>query len=193
MIWQSRSDYSEQLSMLLAMHAAPVLRGSKISNIVTIRRADLKPILRLLQGTGLCFASIGSMDEKTILLLYRRRETEAYLREDAVREILRQEGYELENSGIPHLLTQLSRRIRNGRKSGNCFPHEIGVFLGYPPEDVKGFIENKGAACKLSGYWKVYGDPEEAACLFRRFDEDKDYAMDQVARGIPIREIAVSF
>ena len=24
------------------------------------------------------------------------------------------------------------------------FPHEIGLFLGYPPEDVLGFIENKG-------------------------------------------------
>jgi len=24
------------------------------------------------------------------------------------------------------------------------FPHEIGVFLGYPLEDVMGFISNKG-------------------------------------------------
>ena len=38
------------------------------------------------------------------------------------------------------------------------FPHEIGLFLSYPPEDVQGFIDHHARDFKLSGLWKVYGD-----------------------------------
>ncbi len=38
------------------------------------------------------------------------------------------------------------------------FPHEIGLFLGYPPEDVCGYIRNKGKCQKCTGHWQVYGD-----------------------------------
>ena len=41
------------------------------------------------------------------------------------------------------------------------FPHEIGIFLGYPLADVAGFIRNKGRNCKCIGTWKVYGDAFE--------------------------------
>ena len=57
-----------------------------------------------------------------------------------------------------------------GKLQGNCeFPHEIGLFLGYPPEDVKGFIENHAKNYKFTGYWKVYGDEAEAKKLFDRY------------------------
>lgn len=36
-------------------------------------------------------------------------------------------------------IVQLMRRISECKE----FPHEIGLFLGYPPEDVCGFIEGK--------------------------------------------------
>lgn len=49
------------------------------------------------------------------------------------------------------------------------FPHEIGLFLGYPVEDVKGFIENKASCAKCVGYWKVYGDEEKAQKLFNQY------------------------
>lgn len=52
-------------------------------------------------------------------------------------------------------------------QSAPDFPHEIGLFLGYPAEDVKGFIENKAACSKCSGCWKVYGDEQAARILFK--------------------------
>jgi hypothetical protein len=54
------------------------------------------------------------------------------------------------------------------RESGP-FPHEVGFFLGYPPEDVIGFMENNGKGCKLCGTWKVYGDVEKARACFREY------------------------
>ena len=48
------------------------------------------------------------------------------------------------------------------------FPHEIGVFLGYPLDDVRGFIENPHGG-KVCGTWKVYGDEAQAEKAFERF------------------------
>ena len=50
-----------------------------------------------------------------------------------------------------------------------AFPHEIGLFLSYPPEDVRGFIEHKGHESKCDGCWKVYGDAERAKKTFRTY------------------------
>ena len=52
-------------------------------------------------------------------------------------------------------------------QKAEAIPHEIGLFLGYPPDDVEGFIENRARAFKCPGYWKVYGDEEKAKAQFR--------------------------
>ena len=49
------------------------------------------------------------------------------------------------------------------------FPHEIGLFLGYPPEDVDGFIRNGARCAKCVGPWKVYGDEQAARCKFAQY------------------------
>ncbi len=35
---------------------------------------------------------------------------------------------------------------------GKQFPHEMGLLLGYPVEDVVGFMENNGKNYLYSGY-----------------------------------------
>ncbi|MFQ7119107.1 MAG: DUF3793 family protein, partial [Intestinibacter sp.] len=45
-------------------------------------------------------------------------------------------------------------------------PHEIGLFLGYPLCDVKGFIYNNGKNYKFSGPWKVYDNESETILYF---------------------------
>ena len=49
------------------------------------------------------------------------------------------------------------------------FPHEVGLFLSYPPEDVQGFIDHRAEDFKCAGLWKVYGDEQRAQLLFDRF------------------------
>lgn len=41
--------------------------------------------------------------------------------------------------------------------------------LGYPAEDVQGFIENETKECKCVGCWKVYGDVEQAQKKFEQY------------------------
>ena len=71
------------------------------------------------------------------------------------------------------------------------FPHEVGLFLGYPPEDVKGFIELGGRQSKASGYWKVYGDVDRAQKQFERFSKCTGVYLKCLERGLPFTKLAV--
>ena len=68
------------------------------------------------------------------------------------------QGYPKKTGAVNHsgvnvheLIAELSRRVR---ENGD-FPHEVGFFLGYPPSDVKCFIEERFRKCR-EVYWKVW-------------------------------------
>jgi hypothetical protein len=49
------------------------------------------------------------------------------------------------------------------------FPHEIGLFLGYPLKDVEGFIRNQQTSVAGRTLWRVFGEPTESLALMQRF------------------------
>ena len=99
---------------------------------------------------------------------------------------LRREGYaDLRQERCLH---ELMRRLQRFE----AFPHEIGLFLSYPPEDVRGFIEHKGHESKCEGCWKVYGDAERAKKTFRTYKKCTDCYCRQQAKGVPIARLAVA-
>ena len=59
---------------------------------------------------------------------------------------------------MENCLNLLRMRLECYLQKEQLFPHEIGVFLGYPPEDVKAFIKQNGKGAVLCGYWKVYSN-----------------------------------
>lgn len=71
-------------------------------------------------------------------------------------------------------------------------PHEIGLFLGYPAEDVKGFIENKAASSKCSGCWKVYGDEQTAMNLFEEYRKCTEICYRKWKNGADVEQLTVS-
>ena len=117
----------------------------------------------------------------SLIYLYRKTELLRLLAEPAVLNFLKGSGYETEGGG-DQLLRQLSRRLCLEEE----FPHEIGVFLGYPLEDVEGFIRHRGRNFSLCGYWKVYGDPEEAQIKFERYRCCTVHCMEQLRSGVSI-------
>ena len=66
-------------------------------------------------------------------------------------------GYFTDN-GISNVLNELLKRL----SYCEIFPHEIGIFLGYPLEDVVGYEKYSGTKTKFSGAWAVYGNVAEA-------------------------------
>lgn len=98
-----------------------------------------------------------------LVYVYRPAQIEALLKNSDVRRFLCSEGYC--PGTADELLAQLSQRLC----CEGDFPHEIGIFLGYPLEDVKGFIDNKGKNCQSCGSWKVYCNAGEKEALFDKY------------------------
>lgn len=89
---------------------------------------------------------------------------------------------------MPAALERLMQRL----EIGSAFPHEIGLFLGYPLGDVVGFIQNEGKNCKCAGCWKVYCDEHKARELFARFDQCREIYGKLWAQGKSIWQLTVA-
>lgn len=54
--------------------------------------------------------------------------------------------------------------------------------LGYPIEDVRGFIEHNGCGCLYSGYWKVYRNVPLKKKMFEDFEKAKESVIQLLLR-----------
>jgi hypothetical protein len=113
---------------------------------------------------SLKFAEISSNGFSVLVFIYRAEAVGRALSSEGARRLLEELGYGESLRSVDSCVGEVVRRSRGG------IQHEIGIFLGYPPEDVRGFMENRGRNSKLSGYWKVYGD---AVCALKKFEEYK--------------------
>lgn len=192
---RKRMNQEGRLSLTVAMHAAPLLFGNKIANIITISAGSYQGICRLLQGTNISVRPLRAGKRRVIVFLYRREALREYLNLPECRKLLRETGYlvgrEVQKEDLKKLLSRLARRVSFYHSGEISYPHEIGLFLGYPIEDVRGFLEKQGRDCLYSGYWKVYADVAGAKKLFLRFEDDRAQAVAEVIRGRRICEIAV--
>ena len=108
------------------------------------------------------------------------------LRDARASELLRQAGYEDESCA--RCVARLACRFR---ESGE-FPHEVGLFLSYPPEDVKGFIDHRANDFKCAGLWKVYGDEAKAQALFAKFKKCTEIYCALWQSGSKLEQLAVA-
>lgn len=95
--------------------------------------------------------------------LYRPDRLRRDLSDSHAQRILSARGYPVGDADRCLVTLAAPPALRSG------IPHEVGLFLGYPPEDVSGFISARGKASKCVGTWKVYGDVAAAQRTFARY------------------------
>ncbi len=151
---------------------APTLAGIKTGSLFRCRYENLDEMRdtvrrwdRRLREKGVRILPLRCRDHFALIYLYRPARLAADLRDDAAGAILRQCGYAPEHTG-----KCIARLIRRLQESAD-FPHEIGLFLGYPPEDVSGFITHHACGYQCAGCWKVYGDAEKCRRLFAKYKQ----------------------
>ncbi len=153
------------LTDLVVIHCAPTLADIKCSSLVCL--ASLSSFdegeLGGLGRKGLSFRFLTNRKGCPLLFLYRKKKLEAVISGEAS-PLLEKLGYD--TSSVERSLDMLGRRMAE-----DDFPHEVGIFLDYPLEDVRSFVENRGENFILSGVWKVYHNPEKAEMTFRRYSE----------------------
>ena len=172
--------------------AAPTLAGIKTGSLFPYyyrSREELGKEMgrlnRLLIPRGLRLVLLRLTERSALLYLFRPSALEKDLRDCTACELLRGAGYPCAGCGA--CLRYLLKRFQSGAE----FPHEIGLFLSYPPEDVKGFLtdrDNYKAVC----LWKVYGDEEKAARLCARYKKCTECYCRLWQKGRRLEQLAVA-
>ncbi len=179
-----------ELGFRVAAHCAPVLKNVKVSNIMSVKRGTWRKIWRTFQGSPVQCVPIYVDLDKEVLLLYRPRQLEAHLRKRENREFLERYGYE--EVSVSGVIDRLRVRYKRFAREKKEFPHELGVILEYPVEDVEGFICHGGRNCLMEKYWKVYHNLEGARAAFDRYDQAREEAMAEIIAGYPLQRVTVS-
>lgn len=176
----------------LIEHCAPTLAGIKCASLFNyfyknkpLVREEIKEINNLLNYKGVYIDVLIWRDDSALIYVYRKAMLEKDLQCHGVYEMLKKYGYEI--CEIESCIEHLKYRIKNS----SCFPHEIGIFLGYPLEDVCGFIENGGKNCECCGMWKVYCNKDEKDKLFKKFQKCKDVYLRIFCEGRSLVQMTV--
>ena len=172
---------------------APTLAGIKTGSLFPCpyqsRQAlmsEIRALNRRLSPKGLILLPVRYLDGKALLYFYRPSNLRQDLKDRLATQVLEQAGYSCSKS--EQCVVRLIRRL----KENEDFPHEIGLFLSYPPEDVKGFIDNRACNFKCSGLWKVYGDEARAQAMFARFRKCTEIYCKLWQEGSSIEQLAVA-
>lgn len=150
-------------------NCAPVLGGLKTGSLFSCRmdesalKSQITALNQKLSIKGIYIFILKTTPEFSLIYVCRKTKLEKDMESDEVRSYLRKIGY------VSFTFEALVDTLRRRFTQDLSFPHEIGLFLSYPLEDVKGFIKNKGNNFKLCGYWKVYNDEKYAKILFGRY------------------------
>ncbi len=182
---------------ILAYNCAPCFAGIKPSNLVSVSMEEFKQIssinLEFLKGKGFFIKVLCKCSKRVQLFLYHKESLSNFITQPEVVNALKIFGYS-QNSSIEELLDILASRMDISQNSAICkknsnFPHEIGLFLGYPAEDVIAYYRKKGKDCIFSGYWKVYSNAEKAAEIFSKYTECKKQFALQIQNGFRLYDL----
>lgn len=179
------------------------------------RRSRLLAVIaqcnRELQPLGIHMSILVWRPCGALIYVYRPADLMRYLSDPRATTALAAEGYDVHN--LPASLVHLAARItlassnaaesaydgsvcalaRNRHCDTGCmceFPHEIGYFLGYPYDDVREFIVQRGENYKVFGAWKVYTNVEQALAMFDAYRACTQYLTFVYQQGCSLVQLA---
>lgn len=173
----------KRFESLLANYCAPALKQCKYANMFHLPKNDnsikilIQQYNQQLNSKGIFLILIEQEFQYTIYVYNSKLKD--YISSNAVQNFLK--SYQYPNT-FELCIQELKKRLNTKN-----FPHEIGVFLGYPLDDVIGFIEHK--PFYLVGDWKVYQNVNEAQKQFDLFKQTKEKMLNQIHLGYELAQI----
>ena len=179
------------LDRAIINHASPTLAGLKLGSLINLVTGEgffeeFAGLSEELREKGVRLMILRLRSGKALVYVYRRLDLERILDDKEVQGFLAGCGY------ICFDADSAIQTLRKRLKNTDSFPHEIGVFLGYPLEDVIGFIENGGRNCLACGCWKVYSNECAALKAFERYEKCKSVYQRLFASGCPLSRLTVA-
>lgn len=181
------------LDELIVRHSAPTLAGIKCANLFSVNlpfnwalSREVANINKKLMDKNIRLIPLVKADNRTLLYIYRPEALKKELNCSLCKSYLKEMGYCADNPDV--CVKKLINRLENSDE----FLHEIGFFLGYPAEDVIGFIEQGAKASKISGLWKVYSDVARAKKMFKAYKVCTDIYYNNWQKGVGIERLAIA-
>ncbi|BCI59829.1 DUF3793 family protein [Solibaculum mannosilyticum] len=181
------------LERYLVEHCSPTLASLKTANLFSYSYPSEDMLYRYVEAwhqqlsvKGVSVEVLRKKDNVALIYVYRRDRLGQDLSHPDTAAFLQDYGYE--NLSVTEAIARLKGRFEQGEE----FPHEIGLFLGYPLGDVKGFIQNAGKNSKCAGCWKVYCDECEAVKLFAKFKKCRDVYTRLFQQGRTVLQLTVA-
>lgn len=130
-----------------------------------------------IKSLGLKYIELRESERSLIVLIYDEELLEKAISNPENLKFLMSIGYKYDFS-----LKQCVEKLKERYALYAC-PHELGVFLGYPIDDVRDFMECTEKKCLACGYWKVYNSISNAETIFNLYDEVKEHTLDNILIG----------
>lgn len=182
-----KEEYMSHTGYALGVNCGITFAGLKPASLFWLRDeqcTDMPYYRRLFGKRDFRFITVRSVRGRKLYYVFNRKMLQGVLSDPNIGNFLRSLGYS--DTSLGGALGELRRRL----EGEGDFPHEVGLFLGYPLEDVEGFIRDaRGGICLSCGYWKVYGCPEGRARLFSRYNRCSQCIVNKMLSGIPLERI----
>lgn len=176
----------------LIEHGAPTLAGLKTANLFPVRTegedvtGSLRRVNRILNGKGIRAIPVQKKKDSILLYLFRPDRLKEDLDQPEAACMLEEMGYPCGRTDL--CISCLIRHL----KEDASFPHEIGLFLGYPPSDVKSFMISSREGVKCTGCWKAYSNEEEAERIFEKYRKCSRIYQREFRKGRSLESLAVN-
>lgn len=177
---------------LIIDQCSPTMAGLKTGSMFNCPVGDMKEFTYTLRnfnktcsGKGVRILPLKISGGNALVYMYRPSKLRNDLSDKRAASLLKSRNYPTEK--CEGCLLELIKRLR----SGGDFPHEVGLFLGYPPEDVYGFIKSRAKHAKAVGTWKVYGDCSTAAKRFKQYEKCTKVYRECFKNGSPFEKLIV--
>ena len=176
----------------LVAHCSPTMAGMKTGNLFSCRYGSCSQLYGFaakwnaeLNPRGVYIRIMRSGRGMALIYVYRKTRLEKDIQDIRVKQFMENCGYDC--CDLDGMLDILAARLQKYSE----FPHEIGVFLGYPFEDVRAFISNRGRNYKHVGHWKVYSNEPAAIKTFRKFNKCTDMYCRLLDNGAELNRLTV--
>lgn len=172
-------------------HTSATLKGYKAGSHFVYRpdcdeafQIELQSFNKMLHEKDIRICTTDRKDGSKQVLVYRPSMIEDMLSQSGYRCFLCQLGYPVDEGHEANIIYLLAKM-----KNDEDFPHEMGLFLGYPLDDVLGFIANKGKNYAFCGLWKVYTQPEKAKERFKLFQRCREHCLECLRQGQSVLQL----
>lgn len=164
-------DEQEYMEKFIGYMLSPVITGIKPASTINLKDCRKsffsywkKNSNYILEKYNLESIDLQETHNSIIILVYDRLNLSQHLKIKKNHNFLCELGYS--DFQLERCLNCLKNKIIN-----KTFPHESGIFLGIPYDDVIGFMN--GEKCLFRGYWKVYSSDSKHKEIFSLYDKSR--------------------